>query len=577
MWLTCINQIISVLFIQTYFEKTTFILTTQDDKEEEILSSFMNNFSVNIYITRSGDEHLQRGTTANYIVYVSDIEDVKKALLFIKTDALDVEQFEMRYFIILNQNVKFNESFMERCINLLLVEDVNGIILSNNISSLNQITIVKKSQCTLSQCTWNKILQLDKCLSNSTLIKVITNDPKKEVHAVVRAYPPNFIKVPKHSRIYEHNQNHGVEYNILAVLARKLNITIYYTSFDMDNSIGNVFKNGSVTGLLKYIDMQNYDLFVGSLSLTYERILKFYKSYPYIYSKITWCTPHYSNETNLKTLLRLMDIYTIGLLVLIFFCVVIIKYNSEKTSFTTIVLETYACLLGVPTHLSNDDFLRLITGLVILMNIFLTGILLTSLTSLLCNIQHVEEYGTYKDIEDSNLKLYTDESLLYLFIDISIFHRLNICRSFYKCLNEVMDVTAAYAVETINPIHLMSMYRTKDNEPRIYCFNEPIVYQQNTMYFRNGFQYLTQFIQIVFRLNESGLVSKFIQDVSMTPLNHENTKKTVILEMKELIPIYYFIGIMYTFSFLVFVVEVLSQFKRRKIVSTKPQQPTFVL
>lgn len=178
---------------------------------------------------------------------------------------------------------------------------VNAVIILTNPANVTEQQIFTWYPFADGNCgnNFDKAVLLDKC-SFGEFEKGVDlfpeKVPKKLKNCAVRVrvvvWPPFVMPPVAHvagTELYEFDG--GLEIELMNTVAEKANFRTLYT-MSPDEMWGDVFKNGSITGLFAELDKKRSDIGIGSVSLSKGRMDHFDVTTSYIQDSLVWCVPH---------------------------------------------------------------------------------------------------------------------------------------------------------------------------------------------------------------------------------------------------------------------------------------------
>lgn len=488
-----------------------------------------------------------KSTRYNYVAHVANSTDMKQHINYFKANQSHWHSY-VRFFVI-SLTVVDVEGFIKECIAELKSEDINGFIITRNPHGETSFNcyMYRALQCYFEKCEWNKVTKLNFCsngvLSHKKSVRIYENSPPEQVKVLVRTKPHNSI-----INGYEAHPKYNIERKILDLLAYTLKIKLIFVLWEHGTD-GDVFENGTITGPLMMLHLKKADIVIGYFSWTFERSLRFYYVFPYMFKKFGWCYPH-----ELETAFR-MFINASVLCLIVVSIVVLCVFNSyrgfingEKIDWWTTSLNTYAILLGVPVKFTNlHEKARPIFGVVVIFSFLLNTIVITGLVSTLTNVVLVEKYGTEAKLYNSSLKLMVPSVETKFLVESPVHDRLTNCDDYDDCFKNVSyGKDSALAVSYLSS----SLINYKFN---LGCM-KPLLNLPVTMYMRRGFPYKDIFWKIIQGLIETGFVAKFRRDFYL--FNIKEKPKQMSLNYENIKPLLKIMLLAYIGCFFVFVIEV---------------------
>lgn len=345
----------------------------------------------------------------------------------------------------------------------------------------------------------------------------------------------------------------GIEQKLINLVGDLMNVTFRYFQHDPAMSTGEVLPNGTATGLLGLLQEKTADVAIHGYSLTFERATTFHATPSYTFNQFGWFVPHEPT----KNFHIAVDPYVVLSILVVFVTIVVLCASLGAMGWGDAFLNGYAAVIGTTVVLPRGHELRLLFGLLLVLNLFLNIIFYTFLISALANQTNDERYGTEQKMIDSNLQLKIYATKTRYLKGCSYYSRLVGCSDIPECFKSVaMLKDSAYATSYIEKNLFLDEYKV-DNKAAMYAL-PPILSHPIVFYMRRGFPYYKKVWEVIYWITESGTMEKFIKDITPPDVPPEEGNK--FLTIGDFEPIFVLFTILYSMCFFIFITELL--FKR---------------
>lgn len=315
----------------------------------------------------------------------------------------------------------------------------------------------------------------------------------------------------------------GLEQYLLATIAEKEGIKMYYKMVPKDLSLGVVLPNNTATGLLNFLQRDEVDIAAGGIILIKNRMDSFEYIWGYNYAVFNLFTPAIGEEIwkdvykefSLKTWMLIILAYCTITVVSI---LVIKRWESRSLrnrGYITLKLWGYLYINTCKT-LSKEVRMRRFMIFWIWFTFFISNFYNTALYSLLTNRDQIKRHVSVDDLHDLPFEPCISESTLTYF-EFAMNKTLPAGRGLPECLysDTALDYVAsgnnAYAIE-LEYIYKLRENRYLDEDGRskidAWTFSTGNVI---AMYLTRGFPRTQQFQNYAWRLYESGILREHLK------------------------------------------------------------------
>ncbi|XP_049816927.1 uncharacterized protein LOC126266587 [Aethina tumida] len=401
---------------------------------------------------------------------------------------------------------------------------------------------------------------LDTCVNGSYIYKLMylrrfpqVSNCKLRVSFV--NYGPYFINLPNNTVSNQYSDK-GIEYNVLNLIAEKLNFTITYITSSIKYDFGDVYPNGTTFGQMRWLKDGQVEMAVSSYMVTLNRFRYFEASQPFMYTAVSWCLPH---ELVSKQKLQFFNcIVWICILCTMSTLSLAVWYlhnrDNKGASFFSIIYEMFAVIMTMPIKVPRMFGVRYMLTILFFFAFYFNVVFRTSLISNLSTNFMEEKYTSIESIE-GNLQPSTLATLKTYFIDNKLFSYLQDCNDTQECLyNTAHHKTYALAIPTHHIQFLIQNSKDPQIKIGIHCLGTPVVSNPLTIYFNKGFPFANRLSQIVQLIVQHGFVEKWHSDY-LKKITTEQAFSTVNLNQFKPVVNLYVIGVIC--SIVGFLLEVL--------------------
>ncbi|CAH0553511.1 unnamed protein product [Brassicogethes aeneus] len=508
----CIGTLLKTFIIeihQAIVKPISVILDEDNFVANHVLPILHDEFTWPIYVTdlnKTKEFRKRTRCSLNYVLAIKSVENLVGIVKGLK-DGDEYWNHHVKLLIVVMSDE--NWRIMEKIADVIRWEDVNAVIITQDV-----IWVIKGTYCVLNGCQWN---EWDTIVSNCPKnVRVVQNKVRKMYRALYMPNEPCNINVTNNSiGKYDYFIHNGVLYSILTVIADLVRIKLHL--FKTKHTYGNVYSNGTCTGVFKEFENKNFDLLLACLAFSNDRTAKFYNTYPLLNLKFVWFVPHGLVSTNLKSLGQMVDPEILCLLVASLGLVgmairvtgVFLRhpFNAQTVAFTI-----YSAAIGAPVHIPRLNALRLLLSFVVVLNIFTNVAFLTALTSNLSNLKYAEKIDSELKIIKYNLQPYAYATLKNYFDNTVLKGRVEGCYNSKQCMKDVAyKKNTALAYATTNNNYIINNY-TDNGYPLLHIIKDEIGTIPLSLYMRRGFHFYTHVNKYLFLLNDCGFLAKFFKD-----------------------------------------------------------------
>lgn len=393
---------------------------------------------------------------------------------------------------------------------------------------------------------------------NNTLLfpNKISNDMQEcpvRVRAVI--WPPFIIKPRKVYDVRNVNFTKGIEIMLMNTIAKVANFSVIYSLSEKEQDWGNIFRNRTATGMMKTLLNEEVDVGLGALATLLYRHFHFDSSVTYYQESITWCVPHALPEPRWRCLLIIFHPLTWLTLcasyILVTLTMAVLNATHKRRERQNGVIETlqnnYSVILGIAITLPKEAKARMVIITWIIICFILNASYHSSLISFLTKPIFEKQIETVEEMLEQGYKFgIVPPSVLFIKHDIN--SNLNLsnlvsCDNVKSCL----DRTAfrrdfVVGVPRMYMVYSSRTYISSTGENLVYWTKEDIVSYPIEMIMVKGYPLQGRINQIIHRIVEAGLLSKWAEDLlskntkisSKHPKTIEGSKNDVILTLNHL-------------------------------------------
>lgn len=346
-----------------------------------------------------------------------------------------------------------------------------------------------------------------------------------KVRAVI--WPPFIIQPKLVTDRNDVNFTKGIEILILKTIANVANFTIVYSLSDKEQDWGYLGRNRSSTGMMRSILDEEVDIGIGALAPMLNRHQYFDTSVPYLFDSTTWCIPHSSPLPKWKSLLIVFQSTTWILLFTSYFFITfamkLLSLNNQKQtptyykSVTSTLLVNFAILLGLTVKtLPKPTKIRLLLILWVLVSLNLNSAYQSSLISVLTQPNYEKQIEEFDElIQKYNIGLVPPTfKFLGNYGRESLDKRSWVlCDNVKRCLDRTAyDKDLIIGLPRMYMVYVSKTYVSKRGEALVYWSKDNIVSYPIEMIMVKGFYLLKRINQLVDKILEAGLISKWTND-----------------------------------------------------------------
>ncbi|KAI2474341.1 Ionotropic receptor 104 [Diabrotica virgifera virgifera] len=433
-----------------------------------------------------------------------------------------------------------------------------------------------------------EVVHLEPCLFGkiNKKIRIARSMDLKYQNCTIRA---GYFAAPPYTAaktVSGNSVNHGVEMDILHIVAKKLNYdVIYYKSDIMGEMIDDHSGDGNFDKLLNF----EVDIVLGGYTKTVVRYRSFDSTMYYIADSLTVCIPFYPVVRNDSVdITRIFGGVTILISiilalilngVLLYISNVILrrsKFFISPIRVITTVLKitiTIACINSIPLTFSGYFAMILIIFQSFYLNQMFTIFIARSLLLKVFD----QKYSSFEAILENNLTTYYSRNSIRSFNDSDSEIRRQYwknCDDHRMCLREVaFNRTAVLYSSRIISEYMATNYFSADNDPLVYCYDN-YVNMLPTMYMQKGSILFKTVTDVIFRITEGGFIFKWLSDMNwykrviakeVLDISFQTAKETRI-SYRHLTPVFKILLICYGISIVIFFGEIVTKYFRTPFI-----------
>lgn len=562
---TCINRIIDNCMIENRFvAKPLSILVDDVIVHEFILPMVTEHIKWPVFVLNMSNYEYKKQQFAakpsHYIIVVQDFEDFQNKVIYIKGNNTIWEN-DIRILVIA-LTVQNPKLFAFQATNLLKLEDINGIIITQSVYNKNDYNcyMFKNLNGNYDDCyRFFPNHQVNYCrkgnLTYNENVTIFKNEDKHLYNVIAINRKPNIINLKNGTLSGPITKSNGVEHNTLNLIAEILNISFIYLLPENEHCSGDAYPNGTIVGALLELHKKTADIAVGSYTWTYDRSLRFYPVFPFIENKFVWFFPHIledSRTLSVNPVIFILIITTFLLLVLLHHISNILE--SRKKTFGSNLFLMLSALISVPKISKLSPVRRSILNIISFLNLFLNVIIFTTLASILTGMTQMEIYGTLEKLFTSTLNFKLDPIEKQVFMDYPFGSRIVDCKRIDVCLTSIVSDKNSTVGMTLILSELFQNELAVDGKQTVGCLEYPIKLPL-VMYMRHGFPYYKKIKYLILEVAEKGFMNKFIRDLKPIKSISSFKYNQKVLQFKHLKLVFIIYGLVSFLNTIIFVCE----------------------
>ncbi|RZC37862.1 hypothetical protein BDFB_004727 [Asbolus verrucosus] len=309
----------------------------------------------------------------------------------------------------------------------------------------------------------------------------------------------------------------GLDGLILGTLAEYLNFDTELVENMDEDPVGTALSNGTITGTLR--DVINRRSVFGANS----RFLADYSTsdieftIAYTGDQICVVVPKAHKIPNWKTLFYCFDVLSWFLIVVTCIASVIFWYfTGPSRLFIKASWEMYSYLMGIPIKIvpSISQIFFLVSCM--MFNIIILGVVQGSFFTGFTMTTYYDDINTLKEVDESEMPIAAD---IWYFIqdDSELIRRLK--KKSVEVADNIFDLVAyqrnivAFETKLYSDLLIKSKYVDEAGLPLLHIVDECVTTFLTANIVPKGSAFLTVFNNVIMRLHESGLTSKWYDDV----------------------------------------------------------------
>lgn len=466
----------------------------------------------------------------------------------------------------------------------LLKKNINyiAVILANpqNTTNFNVYTWSRRCGNTLKDTTIVNSCYFGQISNKSILSFASFGDLHNcEVKVMYKKWPPFVIDIleASHSGF---TKSLGTEINVVNVIASHLNLSIkYFENRYIER--GDVYVNGTVTNEFELLKNNTVDVLVGGYAQTPTRLQLFDCTSSFIRDNFIWLVSSGNSSRDLLAFVKIFDlkiwIYLTALYIIISLMVMLFSLRSKneliqyKTAYNVFQNSLMIALCFPVAVLPKTKTVRCCFLILVLLGSYINSIYTSKLTSSLSVLYYKEEVNDMEALYKHNYKTLflagfqrffdKNDSTAINGVEIStILERWSECRDVIPCIRQVTEqANTAYCIG-----RPMMEYYYKNREIDFKRNSARMIYQNvvvlpMNIITRKGFFLYQVFENIIRRIEEAGLLTKFQRDIAGNRqsvwIRRDTTTSDITLN--NLMPIIKAVFAVYAIANLVFLLECL--------------------
>jgi hypothetical protein len=524
--------------------------------------------------------------TNNYVIETSDVTDLEGTIHNLKY--LHSWNSNAKFFLIATNIYNETDKVLAGMVESLWFEGIYNFLLitpDRNVSNVINFYTWYPYRCKRG-VDFSKLRLLDTCSNghfqnNSNLFPA--KIPKKlrfcKLHVGAVIWPPYVMSPSKRVANTDHYVlDEGIEVRLIRAIAAQLRLNVSYTVSEKPLNWGDLFDNGTATGLMALLRGKKIDIAIASLRPSTQKVQYFEVSDSYFFESFSWCVPHATTQPSWRKVLDAIS-YQIWIVFCLSFLAesVVVWLLSKKTqketyykNYINCLLNLFSMALGVSTrHHPKTQILRWICCFWILFCLNFGVLYETQLFSVLTKPVYDNQIKSIGEIMENNLQmLFVPNVLSYMEKNYSLNRELYKnsvdCTDMNACLSQVAyDKDGAVCVSTSYTDYIKDSYVTQENIPLIHCFHSDIVTYPVILLMKKGFPLKLRFNKIISQLVAGGFIDFWAEEVfthkwkleELAKLNTTNTTELLGIEQLKSAFICLLIGLLV--ATIVFVGEII--------------------
>lgn len=321
------------------------------------------------------------------------------------------------------------------------------------------------------------------------------------------------------------------------MIAEYLNLYVEYLKSN-ETTWGLVLENSTVTGDLRLLANDEFDLVLGGYISTFGTSIYFDCSRSYLQESLVWCAPHEPILFGLEPMIKILSreiwigltlVYLIVTLVVWFLSKLSRKERLAYKQLPNVFLNTFLVLIGFAANvLPRSKGARFFIGIFILFSLHLNMLYTSYLTSTLSSQGFKEKYVKLEQIYNDKLNTYFIPDYKYFFKYSStedgsmqgvalndILNNWKDCNNVTYCIEEIIDgkpnalcLSELYKEYVFT--HIPSFFRKKY---KLNCLNQRVATFPINLIMRKGFPLYEAFTKIIDRIRNAGFIAKWEKDL----------------------------------------------------------------
>jgi hypothetical protein len=361
----------------------------------------------------------------------------------------------------------------------------------------------------------------------------------------------------------------GSDALLLGTIAEHLNFDPIVDKMPPFN-FGNVFPNGTITGVIAMVINKQSDFGVNCRLMSYYPVDGFAYTVPYSSDKISIAVPKAAKVPRWHSLFACFDKLSWILILVASVLCCVFWYFIRNSSFAKTVWEMYSFLMGIPYKVvpSTGQIFFLTSSMIF--NVVVLGIVQGSLFKAFTTTTFYPDVDTLEDVVESGLPIMAFSWFIVRGENSSVIKKLK--ERSMPITDDRFDLMAYQRnIAAIDrrldlEIQIKTKYLASDGVPLLHIVSENLASLHTTSIVPSDSPYLIAFNKIIRRVFEGGLTSKWYNDVVdsmfiesvMKMLNHQEFKSFSLADIQTA---FYVIGCGYIASTILFLCEFFSKYK----------------
>ncbi|KAB0800294.1 hypothetical protein PPYR_06034 [Photinus pyralis] len=389
---------------------------------------------------------------------------------------------------------------------------------------------------------------------------------------------PPYVLPPDPNVVDEYRFSDGLEILLVNTMAEVAHFRVVYTTSEDIQDWGQIFLNGSATGLMLHMKNEESDIGIGAIAASKEANRYFDAvTYP-IPESLKWCVAKAKLIPSWKYFFNVIQPETYLCVIFAFFAVSICMWRlsryrpGESTSyksFQSCAQNMFGAMLNVPIKIvPRTNFLRAMFLVWIFFTLHINVAYQTFLMSVFSHPQYEHQLNTVEELFNNNLSLWCLPTYKQFFnnkdwVTLNVMRQWKDCTDINKCLHfTAYEQTAATCTPRLYLKYISNLYVDKDHNSLLHCFENSIATFPLQMLMRKGFPFHRYFSKLVGWISAAGFTAhwekkifQYIEEEDLSDLQ-EDSRALFTIEINHLILLFVMLGVSYVVGLIVLLLEI---------------------